>query len=37
MPRVSKESSEKTDDYGAVLERSSDLEGYTASFVTFEL
>ena len=35
MPRVSKESSEKTNDYGAVLERSSDLEGYTASFVTF--
>ena len=35
MPRVSKESSEKTNDYGAVLDRSSDLEGYTASFVTF--
>lgn len=35
MPRVSKESTDKTDDHGAVLERTSELDDHTVSFVTF--
>jgi mannose-6-phosphate isomerase-like protein (cupin superfamily) len=35
MPRVSKESTEKTQDYGPVLDRCSTFEGYTINFVTF--
>ena len=35
MPRVSKESSDRTDDHGAVLERTSELDDQTVNFVTF--
>ena len=35
MPRVSKDSTEKSSDYGAVLERTSELDDHTVSFVTF--
>lgn len=35
MPRVSKESTDKTNDYGAVLERTSQLDDHTVNFVTF--
>lgn len=35
MPKVSSASTEKVDDYGVVVDRASDLEGYTVNFVTF--
>ena len=35
MPRVSKDQTETTQDYGAVLDRCSTIEGYTVNFVTF--
>jgi len=35
MPKVSKESATKGGDYGAVLDRFEELEGYTLSFVSF--
>ena len=35
MPRVSKESTGKTNDYGAVLERTGVLDDHTVNFVTF--
>ena len=35
MPRVSKESADETNDYGAVLERTSELDDHTVNFVTF--
>ena len=35
MPKVSKESATQGGDYGAVLDRFEELEGYTLSFVSF--
>jgi hypothetical protein len=35
MPKVSKESATQGGDYGIVVDRAEDLDGYTASFVTF--
>lgn len=35
MPKVSKESASRSDDYGAVFERAEDLAGYTVNFVGF--
>jgi hypothetical protein len=35
MPKVSKESASQGGDYGAVLDRFEDVEGYTLSFVLF--
>ena len=35
MPKVSKESASKGDDYGAVVDRAEDIDGYTVNFVTF--
>jgi hypothetical protein len=35
MPKVSKESATQGDDYGAVLDRFEEVEGYTLSFVSF--
>ena len=35
MPKVSKESATKGDDYGAVVDRAEDVEGYTVNFVSF--
>ena len=36
MPKVSKETADKSQDYGVVEEQASDLEGYTVNFVTFK-
>jgi hypothetical protein len=35
MPKVSRESATGGGDYGAVLDRAEELEGYTVSFVSF--
>jgi hypothetical protein len=35
MPKVSKESASKGGDYGAVLDRAEDVDGYTINFVSF--
>ena len=35
MPKVSRESATKGDDYGAVFDRAEELEGYSVNFVTF--
>lgn len=35
MPKVSRESATQGGDYGAVDDRADELDGYTASFVTF--
>jgi hypothetical protein len=35
MPKVSKERATRADDYGAVVDRAEDLDGYTVNFVTF--
>jgi Cupin domain len=35
MPKVSKESATRGGDYGAVLDRAEEVEGYTISFVSF--
>ena len=35
MPKVSRESATGGGDYGAVLDRSEDVEGYTINFVSF--
>jgi hypothetical protein len=35
MPKVSKDSASKGGDYGAVLDRAEDVEGYTINFVSF--
>jgi hypothetical protein len=35
MPSVSTDSAEKIQDWGPVLERTSDLDGYTVGFVSF--
>ena len=35
MPKVSKESATQGGDYGAVLDRFEEVEGYTLSFVSF--
>ena len=35
MPKVSRESATKGGDYGPVLDRQDDLEGYTVGFTTF--
>jgi hypothetical protein len=35
MPKVSRESATGGGDYGAVLDRAQDIEGYTVNFVTF--
>jgi hypothetical protein len=35
MPKVSRESATGGGDYGAVLDRAEDIEGYTINFVTF--
>jgi AraC-like ligand binding domain len=35
MPKVSRESATQGGDYGAVLDRADDVEGYTISFVSF--
>lgn len=35
MPRVSKASTDTTNEYGAVLERTSELDDHTVNFVTF--
>jgi hypothetical protein len=35
MPKVSKESASKGGDYGAVLDRAEDVDGYTINFVWF--
>ena len=35
MPKVSRESATQGGDYGVVLDRAEELEGYTVNFVTF--
>ena len=35
MPKVSKETASKGDDYGAVVDWGEDVDGYTVNFVTF--
>ena len=35
MPKVSRESASGGGDYGAVLDKAEDLDGYTVNFVTF--
>jgi len=35
MPKVSKESASRGDDYGAVVDRAEDVDGYTVNFVSF--
>ena len=35
MPKVSKETASKGDDYGAVADRGEDIDGYTVNFVSF--
>ena len=35
MPKVSKETASKGDDYGAVVDRGEDVDGYTVNFVSF--
>jgi len=35
MPKVSKDTATMGDDYGAVLDRAEEMEGYTVNFVSF--